>query len=217
MTAVSAFGGAEFDDVRQKISQLKKLETAPQILSWLLRSTVQKLAVFTIEAAQRVTAWACGHLERKANEMEQSVFWFRQEYDDFCLRLVRGPKLPGPKFLKQLETAREKTAQMVRVCRKNVLKSKTLSVPDSRLIRVYQRLVDLGLAMDVELQRYEETAIAASRCHGALHRLHFLNQDQAKIAANFNEDDALMNDPEIRAAAEAAIQRMQTRSAVLAK
>lgn len=217
MTAASAFGGAEYDDVRQKISQLKKLETAPQILSWLLRYTVQQLALVTIRAARGVTDWACGHLERKADEMEQSVLWFRQEYEEFCLRLVRGPKLPGPKFLKLLEAAREKTANMVRVCRKNVQKSKTLAVPDSRLIRAYQRLADLGLAMDVELQRYEEVAVAASRCNGALDRLHFLNQDEARIAANFSEDDALMNDPEIQAAAEAAIQRMQARSAMPAK
>lgn len=215
MTAVSAFGGAEFDDVRQQIFEVQRLESAPRFWSWALRSAVKQLAHFTIKAAQRVTIWACGRLERKAAQMERSVHWFREEYDDFCKRIVRGPKLPSLEFVKQIQAARAKTANMVRVCRKNVHKLNTLSVTDPRLVVAYEKLVQVGLAMDLELQRYEETAVAALRCEGALRRTHALSVDLNRMAMNFNEDDSLMNDPEINAAAEAAVQRMQARGNAL--
>lgn len=215
MTAASAFGDAEFDDVRHQISEVQRLESAPRFWSWVLRSAVKQLALFTINAAQRVTAWACGRLERKAVQMERSVHWFRKEYDDFRIRVVRGPKLPSPEFIKQAQAARAKTAIMVRVCRKNVQKLNTLSVSDTRLMRAYENLVQIGLAMDLELQRYEETASAALRCEGALRRTHALGLDLERMAMNFNEDDPLMSDPEINAAAEAAVQRIQTRNDAL--
>lgn len=215
MTAASAFGGAEFDDVRHQISEVQRLESAPRFWSWALRSAVKQLAHFTIKAAHRVTAWACSRLEGKAMQMERSVYWFREEYEDFCQRIVRGPKLPSIKFVKQIQHTRAKTANMVRVCRKNVQKLNTLSVTDPRLVAAYEKLVQVGLAMDLELQRYEETASAALRCDGALRRTHALSAELNRMAVNFNEDDPLMKDSEINAAAEAAVQRMQARGDAL--
>ncbi len=212
MTAVSAFGGAEFDDVRHQISEVQRLESAPGFWSWLLRTVIKPLALFTIKTAQRVTAWACGRLERKAVQMEHSVHWFREGYDDFALRIVRGPKLPSPQFVKQVQAARSKTANMVMVCRKNVQRLNTLTVSDPRLVRAYENLVRIGLAMDLELQRYEEIASSALNCEGALRRTHALSHDLNRMAMDYNVDHSLMSDPEINAAAEAAIQRMKART-----
>ncbi|EJL79073.1 hypothetical protein PMI15_04061 [Polaromonas sp. CF318] len=215
MTAVSAFGSAEFDEVRHQVFLVQRLETAPRFWSLALQAAVKPLALFTIKAANAVTDWACGCLERKAVRMETSNKWFREQHEAFCLRIVTGPTVPSERFIRQMQAARKESRYYAKVCRTNIQKRKGLSVSNDRLIRAYESLVRASLATDLELAWYENTALAARRSERALVRTYELSADIERSLANFNEDDPLMDDPEIHAAAVAAAQRIQERIVAL--
>lgn len=213
MYAASIFGLEGFDrDVSIRVSRVVKVERTSSINEWILGAAVKSKKKGIAERLMNfITDLGCKKLTAKSDALQRHVVWFNEEYETFCQRIVDGPTVPTQHFIEKIRDSRKSTQHLVAVCRNNIKKLSGLKFIEPRLLQVFDNLTSVSLAMDEQLKRYEDTAVAARESEAALLWTYELRAQTERSLANFNEDDPLMADPEIKAAALAAAQRMEAR------
>lgn len=208
MTA-SMLGTADFDrDVRQHISQVRWLEAAPSIKTFFLNLAVATMGpptLFLLNGVLRLAHW---RLVRKINQLETSIQWFNENYDDFYERVCEGSYIPDQKFIDTVRRVRTQNRHLMNVCSKNRDDMKLLNA-SPQIVHAFENLANMANGMDGALARFEDLAVAARSCEVALKRSRELSKDIRATLINYDADDELMNDPELVAAAEAALGRIR--------
>jgi len=205
----SMLGTADFDrDVRQHISQVRWLEAAPSIKTFFLNVAVDTMGpptLFLLNGVLRLAHW---RLVRKIDRLESSIRWFNENYDDFHERVCRGSYIPDQRFIDTVRRVRAKNRHLIDVCNKSRDDMRLLNAAPKIAI-AFENLASMANGMDGALIRYEELAVAAHSCELALKRSRELSKDIRAALANYDADDELMNDPELVAAARAAVGRIR--------
>ncbi|WP_411878628.1 hypothetical protein [Polaromonas sp. YR568] len=212
MTAASMPGTADFDrDVRQQISQVRKLGSAPTTKTWVLNAAIKTLGrptLFLLDAVLRV---AHRRLVRKTERMELAIAWFNDSYDDFYERVSQRAYIPDQKFTDDFRQLRAKNRHLITVCRKSSDDLRPLGVAPE-VATAFDNLAGMAAGMDAALARFEILAVAAQSCEAALRRSMELSKDIRGTLEDFDRDDQLMDDPELVAASRAAVQRMRAQA-----
>ncbi|MES2412387.1 MAG: hypothetical protein V4614_01205 [Pseudomonadota bacterium] len=218
MNAVSTFGtAADFDrDFSLQISKVKSLERNSEVKSWIVSYAVNRLTSVMTSVVDFISKWAIARLLLKAQRMERSIAWFNDEYERFCRRVSQGALIAHPEFVRKVQKSRASTLRLAQVCRKNAHDLREMNMVNPRLIHAFETVASMCLGMDESLKRYEEIAYAAKSSEGAIRRSTELRADLNRIITDFSEDDPLMEDHQLDAAAKAAIARIQARTTVAA-
>ncbi|MDP3796801.1 MAG: hypothetical protein Q8R06_06575 [Polaromonas sp.] len=208
MTA-SMLGTADFDrDVRQHISQVRWLEAAPSIKTFFLNLAVATMGpptLFLLNGVLRLAHW---RLVRKTDRLGSSIQWFNEKYDDFYERVCQGSYIPDQRFIDAVRHVRAKNHHLMNVCNKSRDDMKLLNA-SPQVVHAFENLASMAIGMDGALARFEDLAVAAHSCEVALKRSRELSKDIRATLANYDADDELMNDPELVAAAKAAVGRIR--------
>lgn len=212
MTAASMLGTAEFDrDVRQQISQVRKLGSAPTTKTWFLNVAIKTLGRPTLFLLDIVLRVAHRRLIRKTERMELAIAWFNDRYDDFYERVSQRAYIPDQKFIDDFRQLRAKNRHLIQVCRKSSDDLRPLGVAPE-VAAAFDKLAGMAVGMDAALARFEILAVAAQSCEAALTRSMELSKDIRGTLEDFDRDDQLMDDPELVAASRAAVQRMRAQA-----
>lgn len=213
MTAASAFGDADFDrQARNRIAIVRNVEKFPQARTAFVQvATLRPVRFLLSWAVNTVSAMVCSHLHRRARLLHDSAAWFDAEYLAYFSAVAAESRIPTDAFMYSARELRASNLAAIASCDDSVKALRTLN-PNSKIAAALDVFAAEAGRLEIVVDKYllvGQTAHAA-KSHMQKSRLQHLELNRQ--LAGYYEDHNDVIDPQLIAAAEAAMQRIKART-----
>lgn len=213
MTTASSTSVSWFNFSEAAIDQIGRAEKTERFRTTKSVAFRGAVTVLYRNAFSHALEWAAvkaiGYIDRKANQLLSSAIWFEGAREVFLDQIASNAMPPDPALFRHIEAFKKTNAELLDQCRLNIEQLREKNA-ESRFAAAFERLEQAALRIGDALQDIETIAQNSVDSAEQLQLMRDLNASiDSKLARYLDEDEL---DPELLALADAAIERMKSKT-----
>lgn len=211
MTAASMFGVADFDrEAQARIAVVRRAETFPELKTKILYFFVLKPVTAVLTSPFMINL-ACRRLHKKAVKLCDAASWFNGEYPAYFNAVAGESRVPSVKFLQRARSTQDENRLFIQVCEQTItLLNRVKRLPE--LMKAFEAARAGAVMYDEAIAKFLYIGDIARDGNEQMHKVRGLSVQLNHHLANYysEKDDGF--DPDLVAAADAALSRMKAKA-----